>query len=348
MKERYGFIYITINLINGKKYIGQRKINQKDTKYYLGSGKALKKAIEKYGRESFKREIIEYAYSEKELNDLEDYYLALTRAYEDDSYYNIARYCNVKDVRNILNAEEYEIYRKKLSEGVRESYNKNPNLRKLRSQNNYKRKEAIKIRNMTEKEYLGWLRKEKDIRKSKIRIKNIWKNNIHPQLGKPRSEYTKNKISISLKKIYSIPENNPMYGKKHSEKSKEIMSYYAKEIRDNTVYRTKEFRSKMSDITSGDKNGMYGKKHSSASKKKMSENSKGKTSGNKNGMFGKKGENAINGKAIYMLNDNGVVIKEFVSVQCVLEYLGIKGHSALYRACRNNKKYKGYYWRKVE
>lgn len=38
----YGFIYITTNLINGKKYIGQKK-GYNDT--YLGSGKILKLAI---------------------------------------------------------------------------------------------------------------------------------------------------------------------------------------------------------------------------------------------------------------------------------------------------------------
>lgn len=43
----YGFIYITTNLINGKKYIGQKK-GYNDT--YLGSGKILKLAIKKYGR----------------------------------------------------------------------------------------------------------------------------------------------------------------------------------------------------------------------------------------------------------------------------------------------------------
>lgn len=51
-----GFIYKTTNHKNGKIYIGKSKKN--DPKY-LGSGKILKQAIDKYGRESFSKEILE-------------------------------------------------------------------------------------------------------------------------------------------------------------------------------------------------------------------------------------------------------------------------------------------------
>ena len=54
------------------------------------------------------------------------------------------------------------------------------------------------------------------------------------------------------------------------------MSYWAEFERDNSVYRTPEFRQKMSQLTSGSNNGMYGKKHTEESKQKMSINSKGK------------------------------------------------------------------------
>ena len=50
-------IYKTTNLVNGKTYVGQ---DSKNNKKYLGSGKILKSAIKKYGRSSFKKEIIEY------------------------------------------------------------------------------------------------------------------------------------------------------------------------------------------------------------------------------------------------------------------------------------------------
>ena len=64
----YGFVYITTNLINNKKYIGKRKIrNVKSDSTYLGSGKDLKKDIELYGAENFKRDILEYCVNEDDL-----------------------------------------------------------------------------------------------------------------------------------------------------------------------------------------------------------------------------------------------------------------------------------------
>ena len=48
LNEYYGFIYITTNNINGKRYIGQRKYYG-DYENYLGSGSVLKKDIKKYG-----------------------------------------------------------------------------------------------------------------------------------------------------------------------------------------------------------------------------------------------------------------------------------------------------------
>ena len=72
----YGFIYITTNHINGKKYIGQRKYG-KDIGTYLGSGILLNKAIIKYGRENFSKEIIDSANTLEELNELEIYYIKL-------------------------------------------------------------------------------------------------------------------------------------------------------------------------------------------------------------------------------------------------------------------------------
>jgi hypothetical protein len=53
-------IYKTTNLINNKIYIGQSKYNNCD---YLGSGSLLKKAIKKYGKQNFKKEIIEYCHT---------------------------------------------------------------------------------------------------------------------------------------------------------------------------------------------------------------------------------------------------------------------------------------------
>ena len=54
----YGYIYITTNLINNKKYIGCHKSPEFDFKY-IGSGSALQQAIKKYGKENFDCKILE-------------------------------------------------------------------------------------------------------------------------------------------------------------------------------------------------------------------------------------------------------------------------------------------------
>lgn len=84
----YGFIYITTNLINGKRYIGQHKGDGTDN--YLGSGDELVAAIKKYGKENFKRDILCFAETAEQLGELERYYITLYDAVNRDDFYNIA------------------------------------------------------------------------------------------------------------------------------------------------------------------------------------------------------------------------------------------------------------------
>jgi len=51
-------IYQIKNLINGKIYIGAHIAKKKKEDGYLGSGKILKKAIQKYGKENFEKLIL--------------------------------------------------------------------------------------------------------------------------------------------------------------------------------------------------------------------------------------------------------------------------------------------------
>jgi group I intron endonuclease len=66
MKEKkFNFVYLTTNLVNGKQYVGDHSTYNVEKDKYLGSGKILNESIKKYGKENFKREIIEF-FSTKE------------------------------------------------------------------------------------------------------------------------------------------------------------------------------------------------------------------------------------------------------------------------------------------
>lgn len=66
----YFTIYKITNTVNGKYYIGQHQTTNIDDGY-MGSGKLLWRAYEKYGIENFVKEILAIFESEKEMNDAE-------------------------------------------------------------------------------------------------------------------------------------------------------------------------------------------------------------------------------------------------------------------------------------
>lgn len=82
-----GFIYMWINKVNSKKYIGSHIGNQNDG--YVGSGPIFKRAIEKYGIDNFERIILEEIEDRSELRKREEYYLELFNVENDKQFYNV-------------------------------------------------------------------------------------------------------------------------------------------------------------------------------------------------------------------------------------------------------------------
>lgn len=68
------FIYKTTNLINNKNYIGIHQTNNINDGY-LGSGLHFLRAVKKYGKDNFKREILEFCSSYDELIEKEKLYV---------------------------------------------------------------------------------------------------------------------------------------------------------------------------------------------------------------------------------------------------------------------------------
>jgi group I intron endonuclease len=78
-------IYKTVNVLNGKFYVGKDERNKPD---YYGSGINLNRAIKKYGKENFIKEVLEYCSTKEELIEKEKYWIKETKAQE--LGYNIA------------------------------------------------------------------------------------------------------------------------------------------------------------------------------------------------------------------------------------------------------------------
>lgn len=68
----YGYVYRITNKMNGKVYVGLRKLSRdRYWRQYLGSGKLIKAAISKYGADAFTKSLVSYAFTEEELQQQE-------------------------------------------------------------------------------------------------------------------------------------------------------------------------------------------------------------------------------------------------------------------------------------
>lgn len=106
-------VYVTTNLVNGKRYIGR---DFYDSPEYLGSGTLLRRAINKYGIENFEKVILEHCDTDEQLSEREAYWIEHFNAVESPMYYNIARGGKGGDCITGLNPEAYVDFCKKQSD----------------------------------------------------------------------------------------------------------------------------------------------------------------------------------------------------------------------------------------
>lgn len=114
----------------------------------------------------------------------------------------------------------------------------------------------------------------------------------NPMYGKHHSEETKQKIGKANKGKY-VGEKSPLYGKPLSPEHKEKLSKasFGKPSAFKGKHHTEEAKRKQSEIMMGkfvgEKNHMYGKHHTEESKQKISENLSGKYAGENSPNYGK-------------------------------------------------------------
>ena len=146
-KMVYGYIYLILNKINGKTYVGKHKLYNKkwDEDGYPGSGKLLKPAQKKYGIENFEKFLICYTESEEDACKKEEFWIAHYRALG-KAEYNIA---DGGDGGNI--APWTEERKEKISEASKKFIQENPeHINKM-----------VEARKNTD--YIAWNKGKKDI-----------------------------------------------------------------------------------------------------------------------------------------------------------------------------------------
>ena len=87
-KQYVGYVYKITNLVNGKIYVGL-KSGSKFVNSYWGSGSLIRKAIAKYGKDNFSREVLAWCYTRDELEQTEIYWIAKLDAMNPEVGYNL-------------------------------------------------------------------------------------------------------------------------------------------------------------------------------------------------------------------------------------------------------------------
>ena len=211
------YIYLIVNKVNGKTYVGQRKSSKEwyEDKY-MGSGKLLAKAKKKYGIENFEKFLIQHCNTKEETNKAERFWIAEYRS-RGKAEYNLA---NGGDGGN-----------GKANKG-RASWSKGKHLsdeHKRHISEAKKGKPSPNIGKHLSEEH-------------KIKISESHKCENNPFYGKHHSDEAKQKISEAHKgnkyakwthrtdeqrqrmSETSKGENNPFYGKHHSDEAKQKIS----------------------------------------------------------------------------------------------------------------------------
>ena len=234
----YGYVYMTTNSINNKKYIGQHKANEFDEKY-LGSGIALLNAIKLYGISSFKCEILKECETKEQLDEAEIYYIKEYDAVNSNDFYNITSGGSMCRIEHMSEETKRKISNSnKGKKRTPEMVKKNSESKKGSKWMNNGETQQYVLRKYVDK-YLsdGWVYGMIPGRKSspaseqrKERISNALKGKKKPQsvidkhrkslVDKNRHWYTNGKESILISDMDEIP-NGYYLGRTVSEESKE-------------------------------------------------------------------------------------------------------------------------------
>lgn len=184
-------VYKITNLLNNRIYIGQ---DSNSNPNYFGSGKLIKQAIKKYGKENFIKEIICECLNKQELDEKEKYWIDKLKSTNREIGYNIT----IGGSGGVSYGESNGMFGRKHSKKTIEKM------------------KAIKI---------GKKQSEATKLKMSITRKGKRMGKLNPMYGKIVSESTREKLRIAAKNRIITEETRQKLriassGKKHSDETK--------------------------------------------------------------------------------------------------------------------------------
>ncbi len=215
VKKKFNFVYLTINLINGKQYIGDHSTNNLNDNY-IGSGVYFLNALNEHGKQNFKYKILEFFDTKEEAFDAQEKYIKKYNTLVPNGY-NISptgglcvRGCHSEESRK--KCKSRGMHGKKHSkETIQNIKNNNKGKHYIKHTKETKEKISKNHRKYQSEEAKEKMRKPKSIEHRKhiseghvglVASEKAKEKNRQKHLGKKQSEKTKQKRRESMIKVW--------------------------------------------------------------------------------------------------------------------------------------------------
>lgn len=304
-------LYMHINRINGKKYIGITSVST-NRRWRDGWGYSPKlpigRAIEKYGWDNFEHIIIDANLTEQKAKDLESFLIKEWHTQDSQYGYNL---CSGGDgIRGFHHSDETK---EKLSRSARRrkmSGDRNPNYGH-RWTDEMKQAASERMKNMSDETR----KKISDAAKRRTGEKNPFYGKAHsPECRQRLSDIAKNRTG----------ERNSNFGRKWTDEMRQAASIRHKES------FTEEMRKILSEAAkkrTGENSSFYGKKHTAETKEKLA---------------------IAHFKKVCQYDLNGNFVKEHLSIKNAAEECGVSSTAIVACCAGRSKTCKGYKWKYVD
>ncbi len=186
----YGYIYLIINNVNGKIYIGQHKSNNLND-YYMGSGSVLHKAFDKYGIDEFEKFLLQFVETKEDADKQEIFWISEYKK-RGKAEYNLTKGGGGGNGGANKGQKRSDIAKIHMKEAAKKRDHHLTDKQKRQISDTLKGREPW---NKGKKMPDGWNRNRKPWKHT-----NEWKSKVHEsKLGHTVSEETRDRIRETLK-----------------------------------------------------------------------------------------------------------------------------------------------------